>query len=334
MLVTGATGFVGLHTARALINAGHTVRFGVRSEPKIAALLQTLELPPQEVAVGEVTDRAAIDRALEGCDALVHAAALVSMDPGQAELMHRTNVEGTKTVINAALQKGLQSIVYISSAAALYDPTLSSIDENTALAKPVSAYASSKAEAERHVREHIAQGANIAITYPASVIGPDDPGTSEGNRSLEIILKYSHINTSTGLQIIDVRDLAMAHVRLLEKNVSGRFLVAGHYLPWPELGRQLEVITARRLLKLPIPGTVLRTFGSLVDVLSSVYPITLPLNREAMDFATRWVICNDSKLRNELGVQYRPIAATIADTVVWLAAEGHIAKKWAASINA
>jgi nucleoside-diphosphate-sugar epimerase len=334
VFVSGATGFVGLHTVLALRKAGHQVRLGVRNRQKMTALYAAHGVPIDDYSVADITDADALKRALHGVDAVVHTAALVSTDPAQAQRMHDTNVIGTRNVMTQALQQEVASIVYVSSAAALFDPALAAIDESTPIAAASSPYARSKIEADHFVRNLIDQGANIAITYPTGVMGPQDPALSEGNQSLLFILNNFHIHTSSGLQIIDVRDLAAAQVRLLEGAHRGGFVIAGHYCPWREFGELIERLSARRLLKLPIPGPLLRGIGSAIDALNSVYAINTPITREAMEFATRWVVCNDQKIRDTLNIEYRPLQDTVRDTTHWLAANGHVSARWVSAMSA
>lgn len=328
VFVTGATGFVGLHTVRALLSAGHSVRLGVRNAQKMQDLYARYGIAVDDFAVGEITDRVSIDRALQGCDAVVHTAAMVSLDANDAELMYRTNVTGTELVVGGAVERGIESIVYVSSGAALFDASLVTINESTPLAAASTAYARSKVDAERYVQGLIDRGANIAITYPGGVLGPDDPAMSEANQSLLFILNNFHIHTSTGLQVIDVRDLAAIHERLIVEKRSGPYLVSGHYSSWSEFGEALESAIGRKLLKIPVPGGLLRAVGSLMDLVGKVKSFDIPINREGMEFATRWVQFDDSKVRRELGVEYRPLRETLYDTVAWLVAAEHVDPKW------
>ena len=288
---------------------------------------------PVDFAVGEITDQVSVTRALDGCDGVVHTAALVSLDPGQAELMHRTNVEGTRAVIGGAVERGIESIVYVSSTAALFDPALPKIDENTPLAAASTPYARSKADSARYVQQLIDEGAKIAITCPTGVVGPDDPAMSEGNMSLLFILNNCHVNTSGGLQVIDVRDLAHAHLRLLEGKKSGRYLAAGHYSEWRHFGDLLRKVTGRRLLALPVPGALMRGIGAVMDVVAKVRSPKLPISHEGMTLATRWVVCDDNKLREDLALQYRPLEETLADTVRWMADSGHVGEHWGQNLR-
>lgn len=333
VFVTGATGFIGFHTVLALHAAGHTVRLGVRSPDKMRKLYAGTGVDISDYAVGEITDAEAIDKALENCDAVVHTAAMVSLDANKEDIMRRTNFTGTRLVIGGAVSKGIKSIVYVSSIAALFDPRAKTITEETPLVEPRSAYMKSKRECEEFVRGLMDKGASIAITYPTAVIGPNDPAMSEGNQGTSFFFKLCFVNTATGQQIIDVRELANAHVKLLEQQKSGRFMVSGHYLPWRELGLLLDRVTGKKLLKLTLPVWVLRLAGTLVDLIGKVYKIDTPLTREAVTFATEWVYADDSKVRRELGITYRPLEDTMRDTIKWLAEEKHIPAKWAENIH-
>jgi nucleoside-diphosphate-sugar epimerase len=329
VFVTGATGFIGMHTVLALIEAGHSVCLGVRNAKKMQDLYHRHGIEADDFAVGEITDTVSIRRALQDCDAVVHTAALVSLDANQADQMYKTNVTGTRTVIGTAVELGIDSIIHISSAAALFNPALAYIDEATPLAPATTAYARSKIDAEHYVQTLIDEGAKVAMTYPTGVMGPDDPAMSEGNQALLFILNNSHVITSGGLQIIDVRELAAAHVKLLEEKKCGRFIASGHYISWREFGNLLEDIVDRKIPTLRLPGPVMRLMGSAVDLIGRVKPLDLPVTREGMEFATRWVLCDDSKLRAELGMDYRPLRETLSETIHWLAEAGHIDAKWA-----
>jgi nucleoside-diphosphate-sugar epimerase len=333
VFVTGATGFIGFHTVMALHAAGHTVRLGVRSPEKMRKLYAPYDVDISDYAVGEITDPVAIDKALDNCDAVVHTAAMVSLDANKEAIMRHTNLTGTQLVIGGAVKKGIKSIVYVSSVAAIFDRHAKVLNEDTPLVEPTSAYAKSKLECELYVRSLIKEGASIAITYPSAVIGPNDPAMSEGNQGLAFILKLCFVNTTTGQQIIDVRELASAQVKLLEQKKSGRFLVTGHYVPWRELGLVLDNVTGKKMLKVPLPRWVLRITGSLVDLIGKVHKLEIPITREAVTFATEWVYADDTKIRKELGITYRPLEDTMRDTIKWLATDKHIPAKWVDNIK-
>ena len=136
------------------------------------------------------------------------------------------------------------------------------------------------------------------------------------------------------MQIIDVRDLAQAHVGLLEGGKSGRYLVAGHFRSWDELGPMLDRVTGRTLRKVTVPAWILQGVGAGIDLVNRFYPLDTPATGEGVTYATQWVYADDSKLRGELGIEYRPLEHTLADTVRWLAEVGEIDDWWAAKISA
>ncbi len=333
VFVTGATGFIGYHTVRALLEAGHSVRLGVRNEKKMRDLYEPLGIDTSDHATGEITDKAAIDAALEGCDGVVHTAAMVSLDPNLAEQTYHTNVTGTRLVVGGAVAQGIRAIVHVSSAAALFDPHLRTIDENTPLAAQSSAYGRSKVDSERHVQGLIDDGARVAITYPGGVLGPDDPAMSEGNQGLALFFKLGVLRTSGGLQSIDVRDLAIAHLRLLDGQKCGRYPIAGHYRSWDEIGHILDRVTGRKVRKIPAPAWLLRGIGKGVDLAGRFVTLDTPISNEAVDYATRWVYVDDRRIREELALEFRPLEVTFADTIRWLAATGEIDPWWAGRLD-
>jgi nucleoside-diphosphate-sugar epimerase len=288
-------------------------------------LYEPLGMSIDDYVVADITDEVGIEQALEGVDGVVHTAAMVSVDPAMAETMYHTNVTGTKLVIGGAVKKGIRSIVYTSSLSTLFDTGLTLIDEQTPLAKQTNAYARSKTDCEHYVRELIANGAKIAITIPAAIIGPDDPLLSEANMGLSLYLKIAVMRTSTGQQQVDVRDLATVQRLLLEQNKVGLYLVGGHYQSWPQFAKTLSQAIGKPVRQLPVPGFMLRATGRFTDLLRRFRRIDFPMSAESMDYVTRWVPADDRKVREELNFQYRPSIETLRDTVTWLQNNGHIA---------
>ncbi len=252
VLVTGATGFVGSHTTRALLDAGHRVRAFVRSPDKARRVLG--ERDGLEVAPGDVGDAASVREALRGCDGLVHCAALVAVGiAGDPEELIETNVSGVRNVVGAAVEEGLERIVHVSSIATLFRGDGSALTEDSEPHESTLPYGKSKVFAERYVRELQSEGHPVKIVYPAAVIGPDDPGFSEPLNALRTFIQEFIPLTSAGMQVVDVRDLALAHTKIIEAEPGpARYLVAGDFLPWRELADTLEAASGTKLRKIPI----------------------------------------------------------------------------------
>ena len=310
-LVTGATGFVGLHVARCLRARGHAVRVLARNPEKAARLFAAQSV---EIAIADMTDARAVRAALAGCDSLVHAAAAVSLDPRDAERVLRENVGAARAAIDGARATGVARIVYVSSLAAIWSLPGPDPDPSSPLRASQSGYARAKIEAERIVRAQQSAGAPIALVYPNGVIGPDDPGLSEAVRAFRSFTRTT-LATSGGLASVDVRDLALLCVRLLEEDRRGWFVMGGQFQSWDELVVALEPLLGRKIRRLRAPGWALRAAGSAFDLARRVRPVASLISREAMEYATRMRgLPNDPALQ-ELGVALRPLTETYRDTL-------------------
>lgn len=335
VLVTGGTGFIGSHTVAALANAGHDVRVLVRNPRKLLKLYREYGLPPCEHVRGDMTDELAVRRAIEGCDAVVHAAALVALERKRAQQVIDGNLLGVETVLGTAHQLGIERIVYVSSTAALFDPDRGPMDPDQPVAPHVaSAYGMSKAQGELFVRGLQKAGVCVRTTYPAGVLGPDDPELSEGNQGLKAMLETGRVITDGGMQVIDVRDLAAIHVALVEAHPSpGRHMAAGNFLTWDAISDLLDELTGRPAPRIAIDGRMLRFAGRLGDQLKRVIDFDAPLTEEAMEYATRWPGADSSKTLAALDLDFRPPIDTFRDTLRWLYTAGHLSARNAGRIS-
>ena len=330
VMMTGGTGFAGSHTVRAFVAAGHSVRLLVRDPKKVRSVFDPcgIAIPEKDVIVGDITDPASVESAMQGCDAVYHGAALVSMRRSMGAKVLSTNARGVELVIGGAIKRGLPSIVYVSSASIFFAPGCEPLRLDMPIAPGTTAYARSKAEAEREVRRMQENGAPIRVSYPTGIVGPDDPGLSEANAAVYIFFKQTGINTSSGYQIVDVRDLAELHRRLLElPSGAHRYVAAGPMLDWPSTYRLLDEITETRLWRFPMPGPALRVLGSVGDVAKRVYDFEFPLTRDAMEYATQWPGCSGERTTRELGLEFRSARETYRDTVRWMFRTGHLKAK-------
>lgn len=316
ILVTGATGFIGAHSMVALLNAGFEVRALVRSESKLKMICEAHDIAIKDVVVGDVTDQASVNEALKGCDGVVHTAAMVSTFKKDAELVMDTNVNGTKYVIGGAVEAGLKHIVHLSSITALYRPDSRYLSTNEIgsgnLETP---YGKSKVLAERYVRELQDAGKPVNITYPGAVIGPLDFTLTEPHDGLVMFLRTAAVITSSGIQYVDVRDVAEASAKIIkDKLVGQRITMGGEYYTWHSLAKTLEKITGRFLLKAFIPAKLLAWAGKAGDIIARAGGNPL-LNSEVVQYATNWVCTDDNFYHDELGLNYRDPTKTLEDAV-------------------
>ena len=325
VLVTGGTGFTGSHTVRALVAAGHEVRLLVRDARKVRRVFEPHGLVLSDLVVGDMTDPAAVEKALAGCDGVVHSAALVDLRRASARLVEDTNARGVELVVGGAVERGLPRIVYVSSLSVFFVPGGPPVSPELPIAHATTAYARSKAQAEVYVRQLQARGASVRISYPAGIVGPDDPGMSDANHAVYSWFKDTGVVTSSGFQPVDVRDVAALHVKLLELPAGAhRYAAAAEMLPWGEIYPLLDRITGRRVRRFAVPGWLMRAAGSVGDVVKRVYDFNFPLTRDSMEFATQWPGADTARTTRELGVAFRPIEETYRDTLAWMYRAGHL----------
>ena len=325
VLVTGGTGFTGSHTVRALVTAGHEVRLLVRDPAKVRSVFEPDGFVMDDVVVGDMTDAAAVDEALAGCDGVVHTAALVDLRRAAARLVEDTNSRGVELVVGGAVRRGLPRIVYVSSLGVFFEPGGPPLSPELPIAPGTTAYARSKAQAERYVRLLQENGAPISISYPCAISGPDDPTMSAANDGVLAHVRDLGIITSTGIQVVDVRDLATLHLKLLDLSAGmHRYAAAGEMLTWSDYFQLLDNLIGHRIRRIRVPGGLLRAAGSAGDVVKRFYDFDFPLTRDTMEFMTRWPGADAGRTTRELGLHFRDAAETYRDTLIWMYQAGHL----------
>lgn len=337
VFLTGATGLIGAHTALALLEAGHELKLLVRNEKLARDYFEARGHHIDDFVVGDMQDKALLEQGMAGCDAVLHSAAMVSLDPKKSEEIYRSNINSIDAVIGTAHKLGISNIVYVSSLGAFFIPDGGPITEDSPLGSSKEAYTQSKIDCEKHVRKLQQQGLPIQITYPGGTFGPDDPKLNESNHSLcSALLKLLPL-TSSGLQCVDARDLALIHVYLLEHQPENfeqaRYLVAGRYYPWRELKKIFDKVTGRNVPAVVIPGALMRFFGLLGDGVKKIYPMDYPMTSEAMAICTQWPVADSSKVIKTTGVTFRSGEETFSDTIRWLSRAGYLDRKLAGRLG-
>jgi dihydroflavonol-4-reductase len=333
LLVTGGTGYVGSHAVAALTKAGHRVRILARSPGRVTAALAPLGVSGVETSVGEVTDPVAVEGALDGCEAVLHAASVFSMDPRRADEMRSVNVRGTDTVLGTAHRLGLDPIVHVSSELALLPPAKGEVlTTDSPLGRSGWPYCRSKAASELVARRYQDGGAPVVSVMPAAVWGPHDPHFGEGvTLATNVLKRRIPVVPPGGMHIADVRDVAATLAAVMEpRRGQRRYLVGGHYISMPDLVSTLADLSNRRVPCITVPSWFLAAFGRTADIMQRRVRTQLPWTGEGI-----WVLncaahCDDSKARTELGVEPRPLRETLADTIRWLIEVGHLDVRQAA----
>lgn len=328
VLVTGASGLIGCHATAALLEAGHAVAVVARSAEKLDAALRPLGRSVREVEVvaGDLTDAGSLSRALAGRAGLLHCAGLFSPALADAALLHRTNVDGTRNVLEAGSAAGLERIVHLSSMLALFPPRGPVMTAADPVSKPRSMYAVTKARAEEIARE-IQTRAALTIVYPAAVHGPCDPTFSIGPQNVATALRdRKTLVTQGGLPNSDVRDLAALLVAIFAGRVADRRIMApSFFLTHADYRALLERITGHSIRAMALPGFAMRLLGRAGDLVQRCGR-DVALTYEAAEVLTRSVPIDDRVARAALGREAISPEASYRDLIRWMVDAGHLAR--------
>jgi nucleoside-diphosphate-sugar epimerase len=317
VLITGGTGFVGGWTAKAIADAGHSIRFLVRNPDRLQTSVAKLGVDVSDFAVGDITDRVSVRDALRGCDAVVHSAALVAVDPRQTNEMLTTNMQGAQNVLGQSVELGLDPIIHVSSFTALFHPGLEVLTADLPVVGGADGYGTSKAQVEIYARGLQDAGAPVNITYPGMVLGPPvgDQFGEAGEGVRAAVQMHAIPGRSAAWLVVDVRDLAALHAALLEPGRGPRrYTAGGHRVPAAELAAMLGQVAGTTMVAVPIPDTALRVAGAVMDRAGRFLPFETPFTSAGMQYYTQMPASDDSPSEKELGITYRDPAETMADT--------------------
>ena len=294
--------------------------------------LGPLSVDGVETAIGDVTEPAAVERALKGCDAVVHAASVFSLDARRADEMRAVNVRGTEIVLGTAHKLGLDPIVYVSSELALLPPAGGdALTPDSPVNRPPWPYCRSKADSELLARKFQAQGAPVVSVMPAGVWGPHDPHYGEGVTLAANVLRNRYpVVMASGMHIADVRDVAAVLAAVMQPGRGPRaYMVTGHYATMPDIIRLLGDLSGRRIPFVTLPAGFLAAFGRTADLVQRRLQTRLPWSAESIWIVNCNARCDDSKTRDELQLEPRPLRETFVDTVRWLVEAGRLTPRQA-----
>ncbi|OUC83521.1 NAD-dependent epimerase/dehydratase family protein [Streptosporangium minutum] len=326
VLVTGASGFVGSHTVAALVAAGHEPLLLVRNPGKARKVLADVGVDgAAPLHEADIRDAEAVRNALEECEAVIHAAAEIGVVSPAGDLAG-TNVAGLKNVLGQAAALGLDPIVHISTVAVFVPPAGPLITAESPLSAPRNAYGRTKVSGERYARRLQERGDPVTVVYPGGVAGPYQPSLDALMDGLRAGLAQGWPITAGGVCVLDVRDLATALARCLEPGRGPRrFMLGGHHLTWAELADACDEATGGRCRRFRVPAAALRGAAAVLDAVKRIRPIDYPLTRDAAEMMVTMVPTLDAPTLEALGMSLRPVRETIADSLRWLAEEGHLA---------
>jgi dihydroflavonol-4-reductase len=321
-LVTGATGFVGAAVARALLREGWQVRALVRGGAD-RRNLQGLEI---ETVPGDLIESASLARAVAGCTAVFHVAADYRLGARDPRELYRTNVEGTRNVLAAALAAGVQRLVYTSSVATIGLPADGSPGSETtpvALSDMIGHYKRSKFLAEQVAREAAQGGASVVIVNPSTPVGPGDvKPTPTGRLVRDAASGRMPAYVDTGLNIVHVDDVAAGHLLALQHGRDGEsYILGGENMTLRAILTDIAHLVGRRPPRIRLSAAALLPVAVVAEGLARLTGISTRLTLESVRLARKRMFFSSDKAVRELGYCWRPAGEAFADAVRWLREE-------------
>jgi dihydroflavonol-4-reductase len=316
-LVTGASGFLGSHLARALARRGDDLRLLARRSSNLGHL-DELDF---ERATGDVTDRRAVRRAMSGIDRVFHVAGRTSLRKADRAAVFATNLRGARLVFEEALEAGVERVVHTSSAGAIgVAKPKGTADEQTPfeIGHLGNSYVNSKHEAELEAFHFAARGLHLVIVNPTFVLGPDDPSRTSMGLVRRFCLGQLPAYVDGALNIVDVRDVATGHLLADEKGEVGeRYILGGRNFTLDRLFADLARISGVAPPPLKLPKSVAVAGARSAARLG----LPVPTSPEEIVSASLWWTYRNAKARRELGFEPRPHEETLHDAVEWQLAE-------------
>ncbi len=324
--VTGATGFLGSHVARALADQGADLRLLVRANSNTRNIADL----KADLVTGDLRDPASLEKGTAGCDVVFHVAAdyrLWVRDPNE---MYRSNVEGTRTVLEAARKNAVRRVVYTSSVATMgFTSNGQPADENSpvSLDNMIGPYKRSKFMAEQVAIEAARAGQDVVIVNPTTPVGERDiKPTPSGRIIVDFLKKKFPAYVDTGLNLVDAIECARGHIAALEKGRSGeRYILGGENLTLKQILDKLAAITSLPSPKVRVPYVLALATGVLDGVVTGRIRGREPrATIDAVRMGRKKMFVLSTKAERELGWKIVPVDDALRRAVEWFKANDYV----------
>lgn len=349
--VTGATGFLGSHVARVLAEQGAELRLLVRPTSD----LRNLDGLDADRVVGDLRDAASIEKALAGCDVVFHVAAdyRLWVRGRDSNEMYRSNVEGTRSLLEAARKQGVRRVVYTSSVATMgfisdhataelrsagqvgapaptqartaHTSTVADENSPVSLGDMIGHYKRSKFMAEQVAFDAARSGVDVVIVNPTTPIGERDiKPTPTGRIVVDFLKQKFPAYVETGLNLVDATECARGHVQALEKGRSGeRYILGGENLTLKQILDQLAAITGLPSPTVKVPYIVALAGGVFYEFTGRLLGREPRTTIDAVRLSRKMMFVSSAKAERELGWRTVPVDAALRRSVEWFRASGY-----------
>lgn len=324
--VTGATGFVGSHVARVLAEQGADLRLLVRKTSRTENIANI----PGERVIGDLTDAESLKKGMAGCEAVFHVAADYRLWTRNPHEMYAANVEGTRSIIKAAQDSGVRRVVYCSTVATMgFTGNGAMTDENSpvALSDMIGHYKRSKFMAEQVVLDAAKAGTNIVMVNPTAPIGEQDiKPTPTGRIVLDFLKGKFPAYVETGLNLVDVKEVAQAHVAAYERAEPGeRYILGGENLTLKQVLDKLSAISGVPSPTVKLPYAVAFVSGMFDTFFTGMVFHKEPrVTLDAVRMGRKKMWASSAKAERDLGWKPSPIDGALRRATEWFKANGYV----------
>lgn len=324
--VTGATGFIGGNLVRALLTDNHQVRALVRpgsDQRNLAGL-------PVELISGDLSSQPKLTEQVAGCDVIFHLAALYSLWAREAAAIYRANVTGTANLLAAARRAGTKRFIHTSSVAAIGVPapgTLGTEATQTSLTELISDYKKSKYLAEQAALQAARTGLDVVIVNPSTPVGAHDvKPTPTGEIVLRFLQERMPAYVHTGLNLIDVEDVARGHLLAWQKGRTGeRYILGNQNLTLKEMLQRLAAITGKSAPRVAVPHFIPLALAFVDEMILARYFGKRPqISFYSVQMARKAMYYDAAKAVRELGLPQHPVERALEKAVHWFESNGYV----------
>jgi dihydroflavonol-4-reductase len=323
--VTGATGFVGSHVARALAEQGASLRLLVRASSNTKNITEL----KADLVTGDLRDPASLQKAISGCDTLFHVAADYRLWVRDPEDMYRANVEGTRALLEAARKSGVRRVVYTSSVATMgFTSNAQPANEQSpvSLDNMIGPYKRSKFMAEQVAVEAAKSGIDVVIVNPTTPVGDRDiKPTPTGRIVVDFLKKKFPAYVDTGLNLVDVTECARGHIAALEKGRCGeRYILGGENLTLKQILDKLAAITGLPSPSMRVPYVLALATGVVDEIVTGRIRGREPrATIDAVRMGRKKMFVSSAKAELELGWKVVPVENALRRAADWFRANGY-----------
>lgn len=329
VFVTGSTGFVGSHVAKVLASRGADLRLLVRKSSNMANL-SGMDAPPTLTTItGDLLDPESLRAGIQGCDYVFHVAADYRLWVREPKHMYATNVDGTRELLRIAREEGVRRVIYTSSVATMGFQSDGTIcDENTpvSIAAMVGHYKRSKFLAEQEALKAAYDGQEVMVLNPTTPIGAGDiKPTPTGRIVVDFLNRKFPAYVDTGLNLVDVEEVARAHVAAIEKGTPGeRYILGGENLTLKQILDKMSAITGLPSPTTKVPHAVAMVFAFFDETITGRIIGKEPrATMEAVRMGKKKMFASSAKATRDLGFRQLPVYPALRAAIDWFRANGY-----------